>query len=208
MLRVLLVVEPGFATARLRKLFTGPGWKACGAARNGREAVTRAHALQPDAVVLDASMLELNGVAAARQILASRPCVLVALLPEDSPQLIAELYRAGVRGCVLKTEAERALKPAILAGRKGRNFASSGITGIVLADADLHVADVLVRLTPRELEILRLIAAGRSNREVAEILGVSVGTVETHRANMMDKLDVHSIAELVRFAIRNHLITP
>ena len=190
-----------------------PGWQVVGEAGNGRRAVEMARELQPDVVVLDISMPELNGLDATRQILQVSPASEILILTlHDSEQLAEEVLKAGVRAYILKSDAAQDLVAAVSALQRHTPLFTSKIAGMVL-EGFLHStkssrsAQIAVDLTAREREIVQLLAEGKSNKEVATTLGISVKTAETHRANVMHKLGLHSTAELVRYALRNRIAT-
>lgn len=192
-----------------------PGWKVVGEAGTGREAVEKARTLKPDVAIVDISMPELNGLEATRQILKAVPKTEVIILTlHDSEQVVRTVLEAGARGYVLKSDAERTLIEAVEAVHRRKAYFTSKVAGIVL-DAYLKGGRRAVRsgapgrrLTPREREIVQLLAESKGNKEVAEKLGISVHTAETHRSNIMHKLDLHSVSELVRYAIRNNIVNP
>lgn len=191
--------------ARLEK---HPGWVVCGEASTGREAVTLAQELHPAVAVLDIGMAELNGIEAAAHI--RRHCpdteVLILTLQDSEPQVQAA-FAAGAKGFILKTDASRLLIEAIEALLRHEPFLSGKIAGQVLNGfLSPDTRPLSNRLTVREREIVQLLAEAKTNKEVARILGVSVKTVDAHRSNIMRKLNLHSVAELVRFAIRNRII--
>jgi len=190
-----------------------PGWQVVGEAGNGRQAVEMARELQPDVVVLDISMPELNGLDATRQIMQVSPGSEILILTlHDSEQLAEEVLKAGVRAYILKSDAAQDLVAAVSALQRHTPLFTSKIAGMVL-EGFLHSTktpkstQMAVELTAREREIVQLLAEGKSNKEVATILGISVKTAETHRANVMHKLGLHSTAELVRYALRNRIAT-
>jgi len=192
---------------------THSGWEVCGEATNGREAVERALLLTPDIVVLDVGMPELNGLDSARQILKMAPRTEILMLTmHDSAQLVHEVVAVGARGYVLKSDAGRDLLAAIDALCRHKPFFAPSVAGVVLdgyrrsQDGRSGLPSGNDPLTPREREILQLLAEGKSNKEVAVALGISVKTAETHRTNVMRKLEMHSVSELVRYAIRNQII--
>lgn len=192
--------------ARLEK---HPGWIVCGEASTGREAVTLAEQLRPDVAVLDIGMAELNGIEAAAQIRKRCPETEVLMLTlQDSEQQVQAAFAAGAKGFILKTDAARLLEEAINALLQREPFLSGKIAGQVLngflAPPDIRQSST--RLTSREREIVQLLAEAKTNKDIARILGVSIKTVDAHRSNIMRKLNLHSIAELVRFAIRNGII--
>jgi DNA-binding NarL/FixJ family response regulator len=190
-------------------LNTYEGWEVCGEASNGREAVRMAEELKPDVVVLDLSMPELNGIEACRVIKKTLPNteVLIYTLHEIE-QLIRKALTAGARGFVLKSDAEVKLVEAIDALSRHKPFLNSKASETLLEsfikNADESEEDSL--LTSREREIVQLLTEGRTNKEVASLLNISVRTVEAHRAAIMNKLGIDSLAELVHYAIRNNII--
>jgi DNA-binding NarL/FixJ family response regulator len=187
------------------------GWTIVAQAENGRRAVELAQALQPDIVILDLTMPELNGLDAARQILAERSGVRVLILTaHESEQLVREVLNAGAQGYVLKSDAGKALVSAVEALLDGRPFFTSKVARIVL-DGFLRsqegtVNDASQALSPREREIVQLLAEGKSNKEVARALGITVKTAETHRGNIMRKMQFGSLSDLIRYAIRNNIV--
>jgi DNA-binding NarL/FixJ family response regulator len=189
------------------------GFQVCDEAVDGREAVDKARRSLPDVVILDIGMPGLNGFDAARQIRKVSPDSEVLILTmHESEQVIREVLAAGARGYVLKSDAGRDLLAAVEALSHHKTFFTSSVAEMVLQkylEANPEVAKREVSsLTPREREVVQLVAEGRSNKEVATILNISVKTAETHRTNIMRKLDCHSLSELVRYAIRNKIIDP
>jgi DNA-binding NarL/FixJ family response regulator len=178
-----------------------------GEAANGREAVSEAERLQPDVVVMDVTMPELNGIEATRRIgeVAPRSRVLALSMHKDSVY-VREILRAGARGYLLKDSPEGDLVNAVRAVARGEGFLSSGVAEAVLSDYRRHVTDPIDLLTSREREVLQLIAEGKTNKDIATALNLSVYTVEAHRGRIMEKLNLHSSGELVRFALRKGLI--
>jgi DNA-binding NarL/FixJ family response regulator len=216
MIRILLADDHDIMRRGLRNLLeTHPGWEVCGEAANGREAVKLARELKPDIVVLDLSMPELNGLEATRQIRKELPQTEVLIFTmHDTEQLVREVLAAGARGYVLKSDAGRYLISGIEAVAQHKPFFTSTVAETIL-DGYLKVGSgqgvpvsAVNPLTPREREIVQLLAEGRTNKEVASALSISVKTVETHRRAIMSKLGIGSIVELVHFAIRNKLVTP
>ncbi len=192
-----------------------PGWTVVAEAATGREAVDQVKRCNPDVVILDITMPELNGLEATRQILKVAPQTEILILTlHESAQLIRSVLEAGARGYVLKSDAGRNLIDAVEAVSEHKAFFTSNVAATVLdgylktdkrktgAKPDSHA------LTPREREIIQLLAEGKSNKEVATTLGISVHTAETHRTNIMRKLEVHSVSELVRYAIRQNIVSP
>jgi DNA-binding NarL/FixJ family response regulator len=191
------------------------GWEVCGEANTGREAVAKAKELKPDIVILDISMPDLNGVDAAKRIRKGSPDTEVLILSVHfSDQLIREILEAGVRGYVVKSDSDRDLVIAVETLANHKPFFTPRATEVMLTSfhegkikADLPEA-TRDRLTPREREIVQLLAEGKGSKEVASSLYISVKTAETHRANIMRKLQAHTVSELVRYAIRNRIIEP
>ena len=216
MIRILLADDHDIMRRGLRNLLeTHPGWEVCGEAANGREAVKLARELKPDIVVLDLSMPELNGLEATRQIRKELPQTEVLIFTmHDTEQLVREVLAAGARGYVLKSDAGRYLISGIEAVAQHKPFFTSTVAETIL-DGYLKVGSgqgvpvsAVNPLTPREREIVQLLAEGRTNKEVASALSISVKTVETHRRAIMSKLGISSVVELVHFAIRNKLVAP
>jgi DNA-binding NarL/FixJ family response regulator len=213
-LRLLVVDDHEVVRKGLRSVLEQqPGWQVAGEAADGREAVSKAKELKPDVTVLDISMPALNGLEATRQILKqdSRAKVLILTMHESDP-LIQEVLNAGARGYLLKSDAGKDLVTAVEAVRRNKTFFTAKVGQVVLdgyldkkprpAATDAPPS----RLTPRQREIVQLLAEGKSSKEVAVALGLSVKTAETHRANIMRRLECHSVSELVRYAIRNGII--
>ena len=191
------------------------GWEVCGEAHTGREAVAKAEELKPDVVILDISMPELNGVEAARRIRKALPNAEVLILSVHySDQLIREILDAGVRGYMVKSDSDRDLIIAVETLANHKPFFTPRATEVILSNFSATGArggkpELLAdRLTSREREIVQLLAEGKSSKEVASSLCISVKTAETHRANIMRKLQLHTISELVRYAVRNQIIEP
>lgn len=192
-----------------------PGWKVCGEASDGREVLEMARQLKPDVVVLDISMPELNGLMVAKQILKMLPRTEVVILTvHDSDQMAREVLVAGVRGYVLKSDAERDLVAAVKAVRAHKPFFTTKVSEMVLEgylkgrpqwDEQRVVRD---RLTAREREVVQLISEGKTNKEIAASLHISINTAEAHRANILNKLDAESFTEVIRYAIRNRIVQP
>lgn len=213
--RILIADDHEVVRAGVRSLLEGrPDYEVCGEAVNGRQVVALAQQLKPDIVIMDVTMPELNGLEAARQILKAVPDVQVLVLSvHESEELVRDIIEIGAHGYVLKSDAGRELTAAMQALRNRETFFTSRVAQIALrayrnkpatGGAPPPPCGVL---TPREREVLQLLAEGKSNKEVATILGISVKTAETHRANVMHKLGLHSTAELVRYALRNRIAT-
>jgi DNA-binding NarL/FixJ family response regulator len=212
-LRILVADDHHVVRTGLRALLESKsGWHVCAEAANGREAVEKATTLKPDVAVLDIGMPLLNGVEATRQIHKLSPETEVLILTmHDSDVLVQEVLEAGARGYILKDDADRNLLAAVDALRRHKPFLSPRVSDAArtrAAKGESHARERSARnrLTPREREILQLLAEGKTNKEVAGLLGISVKTAETHRANIMIKLDFHSVIDLVRYAVRNKII--
>ncbi len=211
---ILLADDHALVRRGLRELLElQPGWKVVGEAANGREALEKAKCLKPDVVILDISMPELNGLEATREILKAVPKTEVLILSlHESERLVHGVLEAGASGYVLKSDAEGTLVEAVEAVRRHRAFFTSKVASVVLrayrkaGKGPAPGNQAPSSLTPRERQIVQLLAEARSNKEVASALQVSLHTVTTHRANIMRKLQVHSVSELVRYAIRNEII--
>ena len=184
-----------------------PDMVIVGEAANGREAVELAERLQPDLVVMDVAMPELNGIEATRRLGESSPRTRVlALSMHKDSVYVREILRAGARGYLLKDAFDSDLVAAVRAVARGEGYLSPAVSDAVLTDYRKHVTDPLDLLTSREREILQMLAEGKTNKEIATSLELSVYTVDAHRGRVMEKLNLHSIGELVRFAVRNGLI--
>ncbi len=214
-LRILIaddheVVRRGLSTL----LQTHDGWEICGEAKDGREAVEMAKQLRPDVVILDIGMPNLNGLAATRQLSQQYPHLkLIVLTITDSDQVIREALDAGARGFVLKSDAVRDLVSAVDALQHNRMFFTPRVNDMVLAGfldkgyrGSSNEPPMSAKLTPREREVIQLLAEGKSSKEVACLLNLSTKTAETHRSNIMRKLDFHSIRDLVVYAVKNDII--
>lgn len=216
-LRILVADDHDLMRRGLKVLLDArEGWSVCAEACTGREAVTMAETLRPDVAILDISMPELNGVEAARRILKVSPNTEVLILSMHySDQLIREILEAGVRGYIVKSDSDRDLVIAVEALSNHKPFFTPRATELILSNFNQKGGGPLgappesgERLTSREREIVQLLSEGKSSKEVASTLNISVKTAETHRANVMRKLDIHSVSELVRYAVRNQIIEP
>jgi DNA-binding NarL/FixJ family response regulator len=189
-----------------------PGWVVVAEVANGRAAVASAAELKPDLVVLDLTMPELNGLEAARRILSADPGTRILILTaHESEQLVREVLSVGARGYVLKSDAGRILVVALQALLEGGSFFTSSVARMVMDGylrSEASDASTAQTLSGREREIVQLLAEGNSNKDVARALNISVKTAETHRSNIMRKLGLGSLPELVRYAIRNNIIEP
>lgn len=206
--RVLLADDHLIVRESLRYVLLQEGFEVVAGVSDGREAVNLAKKLRPDVAVIDFSMPLLNGIDAARAIRTVSPrtrIILLTMYNED--HFVLEALRAGIKGYVLKTQATADLIQAIRTLMEGASYLSPGISDSVVKAA-LARAPVTDPLTQREREILQLIAEGKTNKEICQQLGISVKTVESHRRNVMVKLDIHETASLVRHAIKIGLIQP
>ena len=205
--RVLLADDHEIVRQGLRILLEREGFQVIGEASNGHEAVKLCEANHPEVAILDLSMPLLNGVDAAREIMKSNPRTKVVLLTmHTEDHLILESLRAGVTGYVLKTRAASELVQALRAVCRGEMFLTQSISRTIV-QAFLHNAPAPDNLiSDRERQVLQLVAEGKTTKEIASLLGISVKTAESHRSNLMDKLNIHDTAGLVRYAIRIGLI--
>ena len=211
-LRILIADDHEVARKGIRALVEShPGWEVCGVAADGREAVKAAARLKPDLVLLDIGMPSLNGLDATRQILADSPDTRVLILTmHDSEQVVREVLAAGARGFLLKSDAGRDLVSAVEALQARRTFFTTKVAQLVL-EGYLHPGPETEPpyrnvLTPREREVIQLLAEGKTTKEVATTLNLSVKTAETHRTNLMRKLDLHSVVDLTLYAVRNGIV--
>jgi DNA-binding NarL/FixJ family response regulator len=210
--RILIADDHDVVRQGVRAILEGQaGWVVCGEASTGREAVAKAIDLQPDVVVLDISMPELNGLEATRQIRRAVSAKILILTMHESDQVISEVLDAGAHGYVLKTDAGRTLVEAIGALLRHREFLTERVHVVADRRTGARGAAVTRRrrsLTPREREVLQLLTEGKSNKEIGVVLGVTTKTAETHRTHILAKLHLHSMSELVRYAIRNRIMEP
>jgi two-component system, NarL family, response regulator NreC len=188
-------------------------WTVVAEASDGREAVRQALSLQPDVVVLDIGMPLLNGIEATRQIARRFPSINILILSMHAEEAyITQAMKAGARGYLLKDSADTELIRAVIAVAAGKSFFSPAVARVMLDDYVRHltekgIVDRFESLSEREREIFQLIAEAHSNKEIADLLSVSPATVETHRAHILQKLDVHNTAELVLYAVRRGIIS-
>jgi DNA-binding NarL/FixJ family response regulator len=222
MLRILIADDHEVARHGIRALLEGhAGWEVCAEAKDGREAVELSISMNPDLILLDIGMPNLNGLEAARQILAASPELPILILTMlDSDHVVREVLRAGARGFLLKSDAGRDLVAAVEALQLHRTFFTTRVSQMVLEGfldrkADGNAPDGTEKkpeeeaapiLTGREREVIQLLAEGKTSKEVAVALRLSVKTAETHRTNLMRKLNLHSVADLTRYAVRNGIV--
>jgi len=207
--QVLLADDHVIVRQGLKGLLEREGFKVCGEAADGREAVRVAELCHPDVAVLDLSMPGLNGIDAAREIMNLLPqtkTILLTMYGDDS--YILQALSAGASGYVLKTQAWADLVQAIREVARGSIYLSPGVSRAVVDAYRARTSVPPDPLSPRERQILQLVAEGKTTKQIAEILGVSVKTAESHRSRLMAKLDIHEIAGLVRYAIRRGMIQP
>jgi DNA-binding NarL/FixJ family response regulator len=215
MLRILISDDHEVARRGIRALLEShAGWEVCGEAKDGRESVALAAQLKPDVILLDIGMPNLNGLEAARQILAVTPDAAILILTmHDTDHMVREVLRAGARGFLLKSDAGRDLVEAVEALQQNRTFFTTRVSQMVLdgflgrenPEGGMENDSENV-LTTREREVIQLLAEGKTSKEVAVALSLSVKTAETHRTNLMRKLDLHSVADLTRYAVRSGIV--
>jgi two-component system response regulator NreC len=212
-LRILLADDQGVVRRGMRALLeTEPGVEIVGEASDGQEALRLCDSTAPDLVILDVAMPRLNGIDVAAQARKRRPDLRVIVLSMHSDEsYIVRALSAGARGYLLKEATDDDLLPAVRAVAAGRTFFSPAVSAMLLEDHMRHLQqrgleDSYHLLTDREREVLQLLAEGRSNKEVAAALDVGLSTIETHRANMMQKLNLHNTAEIVLYAVRKRII--
>jgi DNA-binding NarL/FixJ family response regulator len=212
--RLLLGDDHTLMRQGLRRILEDrPDWEVIAEADDGRGAVRKAVALRPDVAILDIGMPQLNGIDATRQIVRKAPEVRVLILSMHSDETyVTRALNAGATGYILKDSAGKDLIRAVANVAEGRSFFSPQVSRVMLDDfvrraATAGVTDRYDTLSDREREILQLVAEGRSNKEVAALLDISAATVETHRARVLQKLDVHNTAELVLYAVRRGLVS-
>jgi DNA-binding NarL/FixJ family response regulator len=206
--RILLADDHAVVRQGFKMLLAAqPDMEIAGEASNGREAVEAAERLRPDVVVMDVAMPELNGIEATRRLAASVPHArVIALSMHKDSVYVREILRAGARGYLLKDSDAEDLVSAIRAVARGESYLSPAVSNAVLDDYRRHVTNPIDLLTSREREVLQMLAEGKTNKEIAGVLNLSVYTVDAHRGRIMEKLNLHSINDLVRFAVRNGLI--
>jgi two-component system response regulator NreC len=213
-LRIVLADDHTLVRHGLRKVLQDQSdWEVVGEADDGREAVRLVQELKPDVAILDIAMPRLNGIEATRQIARRFPDVQVLVLSmhADEPY-VTQVLRAGATGYLLKDSADTDLIRAVAAVSQKKSFFSPAVAKVMLDDyvrqlADRGITDRYDTLTDREREVFQLIAEGKSNKDIADLLHLSPNTIETHRAHIMEKLDVHNAAEIVLYAVRKGVIS-
>jgi DNA-binding NarL/FixJ family response regulator len=213
-IRIALADDHTLVREGLRKIIeTQPGWEVISEAADGREAVSQALELKPDLVILDLAMPQLSGVDAIQQIVRRLPSTRVLVLSMHADEVyVTRALKAGAHGYLLKDSAGTDLLRAVTALSQNKSFFSPAVSRVMLDDyvrqlAERGITDRYDTLSEREREVFQLIAEGRVNKEIAEILHLSPSTVETHRGRIMEKLDVHSAVEIVLYAVRRGIIS-
>ena len=210
--RILLADDhPIFRFGLSSLLGSHENWAVCGEAADGRDAVEKCRLLKPDVLILDICLPMLNGLEAARQVLKHDPAQAILILTAvDSEQVIRDCLEAGVRGWVCKSDGTADLTTAVEAIQRRKSIFSSRVSNLIMDGYKRHRVDPdaarMPKLSPREREVVQLVSEGKASKEVAAILHVTLTTAETHRSNIMRKLDLHSIAELVLYAVRNEIV--
>jgi two-component system, NarL family, response regulator NreC len=213
-IRIVLADDHKLMRSGLRVLLEQqPDLTVAGEASDGRDAVALVASQRPDVLVMDIGMPSLNGIAAAAQITHSHPEVSIVMLSMHSDEsYVLRALKAGAKGYLLKDSAEADLIRAVHAVAEGKSFFSPAVSKVLLDDYVRKLKrsgteDPYDLLTPREREILQLVAEGKSNKEIAQLLNLSVYTVETHRSNIMEKLNLHGVPELILYAVRKGIIS-
>ncbi len=213
-LKILLADDHEVIRRGLKQIIEAQrGWQVVGEAVTGREAVEKTQKLKPEIVLLDIAMPELNGLEAARQILKMAPKTEILILTMyESEQLVRDLLETGAHGYLFKSDAARDLVTAVESLREHRPYFTTAVAKMVLEGYLKSRAtrndESSSALTSRERQIVQLLAEGKTSKEVAVVLGITVKTAETHRANLMRKLDLHSVSDLVHYAVRNNIVEP
>ena len=213
-LRILIADDHSLVRRGARAVLNArPGWEVVGEAVDGRDAVEKAIKLKPEVAIVDIGMPELDGIEVVRQVRAAVPDTKVLVLTmHDSDRIVRRALDAGAHGYLLKSDLTDCLPKAVEAIAEGKRFLTPEVSEIVLQGFLKKTSprpqgeQAVARTTPRETEIIRLLAEGKSNKQVALLLGIAVRTVETHRAKIMLKLGLHSLAELIHYALRNEII--
>jgi len=203
--------HPVFRFGLCSLLASHEGWEVCGQAADGRDTVKKCRQLKPDLLILDICMPKLNGVDAARQVLKDNPDQAILILTAvDSELVVRDCLEAGIRGWIFKSDGTEDVVTAVEALQRGNTVFSSRVSDLILDGYKRHrmvtLASRVPQLSPREREVVQLVSEGKASKEIAAILNVSLATAETHRSNILRKLDLHSIAELVLYAVRNGIV--
>jgi two-component system, NarL family, response regulator NreC len=207
--RIVLVDDHVLIRQGLKSLIERDGFQVVGEASDGREAIDQIRSHLPDIVVMDISMPAFNGLNAAWEIQSSFPKTKTILLTQhDENQYVSEALEAGVKGYVLKNQATSDLLNAIKQVSRGQVYLSPGVSQALVESYNSKSDKSGARLTLREKQVLQLIAEGKSTKDIASVLGISVKTAESHRTRLMHKLDIHETASLVRYAVRNGIVQP
>src|SRR5580765_6473223 len=211
--RILIADDHELVRQGMRAILTGePAWTVCGEATTGRQALSLALELRPDLMILDVGLPELNGLEVTRRVLSEMPVAVLIVTVHDSEEVVQAALDAGASGYMLKAEAGRTLIEAVRSILRDGRFISERLhASAARASPDtqaLSSRGSASRLTSREREVLQLLAEGAANKEIATALGITTKTAETHRARIMAKLELHSMSELVRYAVRNRIIEP
>jgi DNA-binding NarL/FixJ family response regulator len=207
-LRILIADDHALVRRGLRSVLEArTGWTVCGEAQNGREAVKLGLKLRPDIFLLDVTMPELNGLDATRQICRALPTASILILTmHESEELCGEAMQAGARGCVLKSDSPRQLLEAVETVAAGRKYFPRPPAPRSVGQRSSGDGAGPPRLSAREREIVQLLAEGHTSKEIASRLGIAFKTVDAHRTNIMRRLNVHAVADLVRYAVRERII--
>jgi len=214
MIRIVLADDHAVMRRGLRLVLEQQeDFQVLGEANDGREAINLVESCKPDVAVLDITMPNLNGIEAARQIIAKQPNVAVVILSMHSDEgYVLRALKAGARGYLLKESPEADFIQAVRSVSEGKAYFSPAVSRMLVEDyirqlQDKDIEDSYDLLTPRERELLQLIAEGKSNKDIANMLNLSLYTVETHRSNILEKLNLHSVPELILYAVRKGVIS-
>ena len=208
-IRIVLADDHVLVRQGLKSLLEREGFQVVGEASDGQEALCQVESLQPDIAVMDISMPTLNGLNAAREMSRASPKTKTILLTQhDESQYIREALEAGVKGYVLKNQVASDLLLAIRQVSRGEVYLSPGVSSAVMEAYQAKSERSENPLTPRERQVLQLIAERKSNKDIASLLGISVKTAESHRSRLMQKLDIHETASLVLYAVRHGIVQP